>query len=236
METSSSSWSVIVRAQGSGPQARAALGTLIGCHQRAVLSLIRQRGFPPDQTPEDLKQAFFARMLERNDVARLDQERGHFRGWLKTAVLRFVCNDWERWYRKAGAARAPLDEEVMATDVVERDVFDIAYAWDVYRPAFEALREEQRNPVRFEALKRYLFGPQLDVIAYEGVAASLAMTRTAVAVLVCKLRLRQREILAARVAQTLDVDGSSPRGTQMIQDEVAAICRIVSETPEPDRP
>jgi len=235
METASSSWSVIVRAQGSGPQARAALGTLIGCHQRAVVSLIRHRGFPPDQTAEDLKQAFFARMLERNDVARLDQERGHFRGWLKTAVLRFVSNDWDRWYRKVGVTREPREEDVMATDVVDFDSFDIAYAWDVHRHAFEALRQEQGNMVRFEALKRYLFGPQLDVVAYEGVAAALAMTRTAVAAQVCKLRLRQREILAARAAETLDVDASSPRGAQMIEEEVAVICQIVSETPEPDR-
>src|SRR5947207_4795747 len=98
----SSGWSVIVQAQGSGTEARAAMGTLISRHQKAVLTLIRHRGFPPDQTAEDLKQAFFARMLERNDVARLDRERGHFRAWLKTAVLHLVFNEWERWYRKVG--------------------------------------------------------------------------------------------------------------------------------------
>ncbi|HEY8926938.1 MAG TPA: sigma factor, partial [Polyangia bacterium] len=153
MTTSPSSWSVIVRAQGSGPEARAAMGALIGCHQGTVLSLIRQRGFPPDQTAEDLKQAFFARMLQRNDVARLDQERGHFRGWLKTAVYRFLINDWKRWYRTAGTTREPLEEDATAADVVDKDVFDIAYAWDIYRPAFEALREEQRDLARFEAVK-----------------------------------------------------------------------------------
>jgi len=229
-----SSWSVIVRAQGSGPQARAAMGALIGCHQRTVVSLIRQLGFPPDQTAEDLKQAFFARMLERNDVARLDRERGHFRGWLKTAVQRFVCNDWERWYRKAGSSREPLADEVAARDAA-CDPFDVAYAWAIYRPAFDALREEQRDQVRFEALQRYLFGPQLDVVAYDGIAAALGMSRTAVAAFVCRLRLRQREILTAMVAETLDVDAGSPEATQVSDHEVALICRIVSETPEPDR-
>jgi DNA-directed RNA polymerase specialized sigma24 family protein len=233
METSSG-WSVIVRAQGSGAEARAAMGALIGRHESAVVTLIRQRGFPPDQSAEDLKQAFFARMLQRNDVARLDRERGHFRGWLKTAVLRFVCNDWERWYRKVGPSREPLADDAVSTDAPCYDAFDIAYAWETYRPAFDALREEQRDPLRFEALQRYLFGPQLDVVAYEGVAAALGMTRTAVAALVCRVRLRQREILAATVAETLDVDGSSPQGAQTIDDEVALICRIVSETPKPD--
>jgi RNA polymerase sigma-70 factor (ECF subfamily) len=234
METSSS-WSVIVRAQGSGPEARAAMGALIGCHERAVLTLIRHRGFPPDQTAEDLKQAFFARMLERNDVARLDRERGHFRGWLKTAVLRLVFNEWERWYRKVGRMPERPADDLVATDAAQYDPFDVAYAWETYRPAFEALREEQRDPVRFEALKRFLFGPQLDVVAYEEVAAALEMTRTAVAALVCRLRQRQREILAEAVAETLDVDRASPEGAQTIDDEVALLCRIVSDTPEPDR-
>jgi RNA polymerase sigma-70 factor (ECF subfamily) len=233
METTSG-WSVIVRAQGSGPEARAAMGVLIGCHEKAVLTLIRHRGFPPDQTAEDLKQAFFARMLERNDVARLDPERGHFRGWLKTAVLRLVFNDWERWYRKVGRVPERPADDLATTDAARYDPFDVAYAWDTYRPAFDALRDEQKDPVRFEALKRYLFGPQLDVVAYDEVAGALGMTRTAVAALVCRLRLRQRELLAARVAETLDVDRSSPEGTRMIDDEVALICRIVSDTPEPD--
>jgi DNA-directed RNA polymerase specialized sigma24 family protein len=232
----SSGWSVILRAQGSGPEARAAMGTLIGRHQRTVLTLIRHRGFPPDQTAEDLKQAFFARMLEHDYVARLDRERGHFRAWLKTAVLRFVFNEWERWYRKVGRMpEQPADNDLVAADVAPYEPFDVAYAWEIYRPAFEALREEQRDPIRFDALKRFLFGPQLDVVPYDGVAVALGMTRTYVAASVCKLRLRQKELLAAAVAETLDVEHASPQGERAIKDEVALICRIVSDTPEPDR-
>lgn len=235
METLSG-WSVILRAQGRGPQARTAMGALIGRHQRAVLTMIRQRGFPPDQTAEDLKQAFFARMLERNDVDRLDPERGHFRGWLKTAVQRFVCNDWERWYRKAGMTRESITDDVPAAAGSIYDPFDVAYAWDIYRPAFESLRQEQKDRARFEALQRYLFGPHLDIVAYDEVATALGMGRLAVATAVCRLREQQRDILGALVAETLDVDQSSPEGKQAIDTEVALICRIVSDTPEPEMP
>ena len=234
MDDARSGWSTIVRAQGSGPQARAAMGALIGRHQRAVLTLIRQRGFPPDQSAEDLTQAFFARMLERHDVDRLDRERGHFRGWLKTSVQRFVCNEWERWYRRGGTNRESLDDDVGPVEAPAYDAFDIAYAWEIHRCAFDQLREEQTDSARFDALKRYLFGPQLDVVAYDGVAAVLGMSRTAVAAMVCRLRLRQRQILAAMVADTLDVDASTPSGGQTIDGEVALICRIIGETPEPE--
>ena len=165
METSR--WTLIVRAQGSGPEAHAALGALIRCYENSVVTLIRHRGFPPDQTADDLKQAFFARMLERNDVERLDRDRGHFRGWLKTAVIRFVFNDWERWYRKAAKLAAPIVDDIAAAESAPYDPFDVAYAWETYRPAFDKLRNEQSDKGRFEALQRYLFGPQLDVVAYE---------------------------------------------------------------------
>jgi len=231
-----SGWSVIVRAQGRGPQARAAMGALIGRHERTVLTLIRQRGLPPDQTADDLKQAFFARMLEHNDVDRLDPARGHFRGWLKTAVRNFLCNDWERWYRKEGKLRGPLTDDDIAAAAPVYDPFDIVYAWDIYRPAFEELRENEKDMVQFEVLKRYLFGPELEVVAYEGVATALNQSRTRVATAVCRLRARQQAILRTMVAETLDVDESTPAGKQTIDAEVALICRIVSETPEPDRP
>jgi DNA-directed RNA polymerase specialized sigma24 family protein len=234
METSSG-WSVILRAQGRGPQARVAMGALIGRHQRAVVTMIRQRGFPPDQTAEDLKQGFFARMLEHNDVDRLDRERGHFRGWLKTAVHNFVCNDWERWYRKAGTRHEPIADDVLAADGPVYDPFDVAYAWDIYHPAFDELRQQQNDPVRFETLRRYLFGPELDVVAYDGVAQALGMSRVGVGVAVCRLRAQQQEILGAMVAETLDVDQSTPEGRQRLDEEVALICRIVSDTPEPNR-
>ena len=35
--------------------------------------------------------------------------------------------------------------------------------------------------------------------------------------------------------KTLDVEPVSPQGARAIDDEVALICRIVSDTPEPDR-
>jgi len=228
-----SGWSLIAIAQGSGPEARAALGALIGRHEKSVMALMRWRRFPPDQTEEDLKQAFFARMVERNDVMRLDRDRGCFRPWLKTAVQRFLFNDWKRWYSKPGNEKEPLDEDVAAVEAAPYDVFDVAYAWETFRPVFDALRAEQRNLLRFNALQRYLFGPQLDVVEYGPVAASIGISRTLAAATVCHLRQRLKELLTAVVAETLDIDASTPAGQKAITIEVALVCRIVSETPEP---
>lgn len=49
-------WSLIVRAQGEGPQARAALGQLLQRYERTILSTIRYFRHPPDQTAEEVKQ------------------------------------------------------------------------------------------------------------------------------------------------------------------------------------
>src|SRR3954451_2166688 len=65
-------WTLIRRAQGTGEDARAALGTLIQRYEGFVVALIRAFRPPWDQSPEDLKQAFFAEICRRGDIHKLD--------------------------------------------------------------------------------------------------------------------------------------------------------------------
>src|SRR5689334_187673 len=106
-------WSLIVRAQGSGAERRAALGQLLSYYDKFVVWLIRHHGHPPDMSSEELKQEFLEGVLRRDDIAKLDRARGSFRAWLSLAVRRFLANEWDKW-RAAKAGRrdtSPLELE-----------------------------------------------------------------------------------------------------------------------------
>jgi len=229
-------WSVILRAQGSGPQARAALGELIGRYERTVLAQIRRK-HPPDQTPEDLKQEFFTRVLARNDVARLDRARGPFRGWLHTAVTRFLLNAWDRWHSETAGNKVtePLVAESADPENPEH-LYLAAFSWDTLLCALGRLREKERDKQRFDALSRFLPGPQVDIVALAPVAASLGMTRTALAAAICHLRVRLRDVLSLTVAETLDLDPSASGAAEEIARETALVYRVLREMPPPFAP
>jgi len=235
----SSLWSVIMAAQEGGPEARAALGVLIKRYERSVVALIRRRPHPPDQTPEDLKQAFFTRMLAREDITRLDLgRRGHFRGWLHTAVIRFVCNDWDRWGTQRAGNRdtGPMASEPAGGETPE-DLYLVDFAWETLRHAIDRLRDEQNDKARFDAIRRFLPGPEADLVAQAPIAKALGMTGTALAAYICRMRVRLRELLPAVIAETLDLDDLPPaEARQEVEREMALMYEILCDAREPWAP
>ena len=207
-------WTLIVRAQGTGAETRAALGELIGHYEKLVVWLIRQQGHPPDLSAEELKQEFLEGLLRRNDIAKLDRERGSFRGWLKLAVQRFLLNEWDKW-RAARAGRkdsAPLVAEAVDTVVPVEDAFTREFAKTVIVRTLDRLRGEVRNEQRFEALVRFLPGPQMDLTELSPLARELSMTPTALAKQICLLRERFRRLLRESIGDLLDVDPAVAAG------------------------
>ena len=60
-----------------------------------VYAFIRSLGVGAEEA-RDVTQGFFAGVLERNDLARLDPARGRFRSWLRTAAKRHLYNELDR--------------------------------------------------------------------------------------------------------------------------------------------
>lgn len=230
-------WSLIVRAQGSGADVRVALGELMGHYERFVVWLIRHYGHPPDTTAEELKQDFLEGILRRNDIAKLDRGRGSFRAWLGLAVRRFLMNEWDKW-RAVSAGRKgtshvvlePSELSVPADDVCMRE-----FARHVVSNALSQQRRESRDPQRFDALARFLPGPQMDPVDLASLCASLGMTQNALAKAICLLRARFRELLRAAIRDLLDLDrnvdgggdddgpppgAAQPAGSRAIDDEL----------------
>src|SRR5262245_25947955 len=86
-------WSVVRAAGGNAEPAarRAALETLCRAYWGPLYAFARRRGSARDAA-EDLVQGFFARLLEKNDVAVATSERGRFRSFLITSFVHHLAN------------------------------------------------------------------------------------------------------------------------------------------------
>ena len=78
-----------------GPAARAALETLCSAYWYPLYAYVRRRGIASEDA-RDLTQGFFAQLLERNDCARADRDRGRFRAFLLASLRNYLANEWDR--------------------------------------------------------------------------------------------------------------------------------------------
>ena len=241
--SSKTQWSLIVRAQSDGPQARAALGQLLQRYERSILSTIRYFGHPPDQTPEDIKQEFLTRIIESQAIADLDRGKGTIPSWLRRAVRNYLCNVWRAWHAdKNPARRTDYPEAFEATSGESSEqILDRKFAADTIDYVIEQLRLSAPNPARFEAFRDFLpnFTRTFDLVALAPakaspdrvapVAASLGMTRTAVSVALHRLRDDFRRCLTAAVADTLDIDLADPKGKAEVERELRLLFRALCD-------
>jgi DNA-directed RNA polymerase specialized sigma24 family protein len=89
-------WSVVLSAQEKEPgSADVALETLCEAYWYPLYAYVRRYGHGAEDA-KDLTQAFFARLLARNYIGKVDREKGRFRTFLLTALKRFIIQEWER--------------------------------------------------------------------------------------------------------------------------------------------
>ena len=206
-------WSLVLAAAGSDENARQALSTLCATYWYPLYAFARRRGADA-HSAEDLVQGFFARLLERNDLAAADPGRGRFRAYLLTAFKNFTSNvrRAERTVKRGGG-QVPLSLDLREADgryAVEpaderppEDVFERAWAQSVLRAATERLRADydaRGRAVIFEGLLQYLGGAD---VSYADTARALGMTEGAVRVAVHRLRQAFGVALRAEIAQTV---------------------------------
>jgi hypothetical protein len=234
---SSSAWSVIARAQGSGPEAREALCELVRRYEGTVLMVLRRRRLPPNQTPEDLKQQFFEDVFRRGDVMKLDREKGRFRGWLHWSVNNVVKNAWAFWH---AAVRGNKVTELLVVDIphsVTPDaLWDRAFAQDTLMHALERHRAATANKERFDTLMRFLPGRQMDLAERSCVAELLGLKPNALAAAIHLMRSRHADYLREAVADTLDLDVRDPAAQSEIDDEMCRLYRCLTDIPDLEKP
>ncbi len=82
-------WSMVIGAQQGGEEGRKCLERLCKNYWKPAYYYARRRGMD-HHGASDCIQEFFARMLAGDWLGTVDKERGSFRGWLLTALRRWV--------------------------------------------------------------------------------------------------------------------------------------------------
>jgi len=202
-------WTRIVAARDRPDLRRQVLGELCATRWQPLYVHLRKQGLPRDRA-EDVVQGFLVHLLERDFLSRLDPGRGRLRAYLKAALAHYQANLHER----DGAAKRGGGAPALAFDDVEALVpaapddpaaaFDREWAMALFESAFAELEAElasgaRRGPV---AVVRQLFRLG-EAPSYEELVAQHAMTVPQLKSFVHRARGRFRELLLARVADTV---------------------------------
>src|SRR4051812_18877872 len=213
-------WSVVLAAAGqTSPASPTALATLCTTYWYPLYAFIRRQGYSPDEA-EDLTQAFFTRVLEKDYLGNVvGPEKGKFRTFLLLCLKRFLANEWARaraLKRGGGGAHLPigptdLDEAEgryalePAHDLTAEKLYDRRWALTVLHGALARTEQELRQAGKgnlFDALRQYIVAEH-NAPSYAEVGKPLGMTEGAVKVAVHRLRERYREVLREEIAATL---------------------------------
>ena len=214
--------------RAAGASGADALETLCAAYWFPLYAYVRRHGFSKENA-EDLTQAFFAKLLERQDFAGLKRKNGRFRAFLLAALKNFLANERDRAGRlKRGGDFTHFSLDWQSADtqfqIADRGqvppdaAYDREWAVALLERVIFRLRDDsvaEGKAERFEQLKSYLTVGKGE-IPYATAAVAMAMDEGAVRVAVHRLRKRYRELLRNEVAETL----SNPA---MVDEELAVL-------------
>ena len=225
----STEWSLVLAARDGEPrQAQAALASLCASYWRPLYAFVRRSGYSPEDA-QDLTQSFFAHLLEKHALQRVDPSFGRFRAFLLASIKNFLTNEWRRdnaLKRGGGVNLVSLDdidhaERAWTAEPLEAMTPDRVYerGWALALLGRAAARLEAEFLAAgkshiFGRLKPYLTGD--GSASYTEVAAALEMNEVTVRVSVHRMRGRFRDLLREEIGQTL----ADPGDTDAIDEEL----------------
>ena len=228
-------WSVVMlAARRDTTRARDALARLCQTYWYPLYAYVRRRGYPVHDA-QDLTQAFFTRLLERQSLASADPERGRFRSFILVAMNHFLAGEWKKGMaqkRGGGCEKLSLDWAAAeqrydlepATHAAPDKLFEKQWALTLLSEVISRLEREYHSAGKaglFAALKHTLIGLR-DSQPYAELAVALDLNESAVKVAVHRLRKRYRELIQAEIAETLydpqEVDAEMRHLFQVLAD------------------
>ena len=230
-------WSLVLAAgERGGTEAEEALAHLCAQYWYPVFAFVRRQGVPRDDA-QDVTQGFFARLIEKGDLADADRSRGRFRSFLLTACQHYLSNERDHARaQKRGGGRAPVPidvaaaegryERALSDEETPERLFDRQWCLTLLAAVLDGLSDEYAAAGKarvFGRLKGFLTGDE-GAGTHAEAARDLAMTPAAVKVAVHRLRARYREGLQRRVAETV----ASPRD---VADEILYLQKTLARSP-----
>ena len=226
-------WSVVLTAgRHDTIRARAALENLCQTYWPPLYAYVRRRGYSSEDA-QDLTQAFFARLLERNAVAAVAPEKGRFRSFLLASLNHFLSDEWDkaRAQKRGGGKVISFDlqsaETQMGVIPVENftpeKAFEHRWAITLLEQVYQRLDAEYRaqgKGLLFDTLRATLAGAS-NAAPYVELAKPLGLSEGAVKVAVHRLRQRYRTLLRETIADTVSTPGE-------VEDELRYLFRTLT--------
>ncbi len=226
-------WSVVLSAgKRDSPEAATALEQLCRVYWYPLYAYVRRRGYGPDDA-QDSTQSFFARLLERDLIARASAERGRFRSFLLATLQNFLADEHDR----AAARKRGTGQPSVSLDALEGEaryalepgheispdkLFERRWATTVLEQAWTRLEGQYAAEGKadlFRELRRFN-SAQEGAPSYGESADKLGLPENSVKSLVHRMRRRYRTLLRAEIAQTVADPGE-------IDEEIRYLLRVV---------
>ncbi len=227
-------WSCVVRAgRASEVDRQLAIETLCERYWWPLYAFARRHESNVENA-QDLVQAFFVEVLEKNFFAQANAERGRFRSFLIGAFKHFIAKQWERRHaQKRGGSKPIVSLDFAQADsqpsiepaihLTAEQQFERCWAITLLNHVWSKLEgemDEAQNGRQFELLKTAVLGDDAK-LPYSQIALELGISESAARMAASRLRKRYRQLLRAEIADTLLEDES-------VDDEINYLLSVLS--------
>ncbi len=204
--------SVLGKPEADRERWRTRFGSLFEAYRQPIASWFQAAtaGDKGDKNVDDLCQAFFVRLIERDVLAAFEPRRGRFRHFLKGALRNFLREHW-RFQRAQRRCATAVDLDTLGGDDAFADrrteapdlAFDRAFAQMVVQRALLALHADCRDPAQQRDLELFA-AHDVDgtVASYEEAAARFHANRDWVKNHLTAMRARFQAALLAVLHET----------------------------------
>jgi len=207
---------VLHAADSNDPAAEASLARLCQIYWYPLYYYVRRLGHSREDA-QDMTQEFLTRLVHKDYLKGVKQEKAKFRSFLLVALKRFLANEWDRTQRlKRGGGQKLVsfdaqdtENRFLAESVEEMSpekAFERRWALALLGQVLSRLETEfcasSKAPL-FKELKSLLSGEHTDS-SYAEIGQRFGMSESNMKVTVHRLRRRYRELLREEVTTTVD--------------------------------
>lgn len=210
-------WSIVLAAGDTEKKgSREALAKLCESYWYPLYAYVR-RIVRDVHEAQDLTQAFFSFLLEKQTISRADPDRGRFRAFLITAFKNFLSKEWEKGRAiKRGGGKSELSLDLVSGEsrfqiepfheLTPEMEYERRWVLTLLDQVLISLQNElslEGKSAYFEHLKKAIT-KEANSEDFENAAKALGITPGAAKQAAYRMRKRYRELFRGEVARTID--------------------------------